>query len=143
METRQEVTRLEVRRPSRAPAQSGLRALGFVSVPGWFTVAAARKVAQAKNVPFVVVEEAKGRFGAVSVTELAGAPDAHLVSRWVRRSPVEASPQMRRQEALAVMEAAGTQWLPVRMATVLLGVVTRQSLLSQDDGFADDGLAAA
>lgn len=116
------------RKNASARAAKGLSSLGFVTVPPWFTVDAARKVAQAKRAPFVVVQEAGGGFGAVSAAELECAPSGHLVSRWVRRSPVEVSPQARQHEALALMDAAGTNWLPVRAATVLMGLVTRQSL---------------
>jgi CBS domain-containing protein len=117
---------------SECDVVTGLCALSFVGVPPWFTVAAALKVAAAKNVPFVVVEEGAGRVGAVSTAELQAAPPTQLVSRWVRRTPVEVSPQARRHEALALMEAAGTNWLPVRAANVLMGLVTRQSLSANE-----------
>ncbi len=127
-----DMRRIETHTPARTNsgvrAAKGLSSLGFVSVPAWFTVGAARKVAEAKKAPFVVVQEAAGGFGAVSAAELECAPAGHLVSRWVRRSPVEVSPQARQHEALALMDAAGTNWLPVRAATVLMGLVTRQSL---------------
>lgn len=140
METRTEWTPRQTQAKAGCDLVSGLCALPFVSVPPWFTVAAARKVAAAKNVSFVVVAEGAGRVGAVSITELEAAPGGQLVSRWVRRTPVEVSPQARRHEALALMEAAGTAWLPVRAANVLMGLVTRQSLAA---GAAEPMAAAA
>lgn len=127
METQRE-QRLEPRKIGNLPEAKGLNSLGFVNVPPWFTVGAARKIASAKQVPFVVVQESGGGLGAVSIAELECAPAGHLVSRWVRRSPAEVSPQARQHEALALMDATGSNWLPVRLANVLMGLVTRQSL---------------
>ena len=133
METRREY-QIQTRTTSPKSEAKSLSSLGFVNVPPWFTVGAARKIANAKGAPFVVVQEGGGGFGAVSAAELEGAPAGHLVSRWVRRSPAEVSPQARPHEALALMDATGTNWLPVRLANLLMGLVTRQSLAQPAQG---------
>ncbi|MCG5052928.1 MAG: hypothetical protein KA712_08205 [Myxococcales bacterium] len=129
METRESRTK-QTHTQRRGPAKrvANLCSASFVQVPPWFTVAAARKVAQAKRVDHVLVEQTGGQVGLVALDALEGAPGHHMVSRWATPTRAEVSPQASRAEAATLMEVTGSHWLPVRLGAVLVGVITRSCL---------------
>lgn len=55
----------------------------FVRVPAWFAVSAAIKVAEAKNVSAVLIEEPRKKVVA-RVQDLRSARPTELLARWVR-----------------------------------------------------------
>lgn len=129
METRESRTK-QTHTQRRGPTKrvANLCSASFVQVPPWFTVAAARKVAQAKRVDHVLIEQTGGHVGLAAVGTLEGAPGHHMVSRWATPAGTEVSPQASRSEAATLMELTGSHWLPVRLGAVLVGVVTRACL---------------
>src|SRR5688572_17577544 len=55
-------------------------------VPGWFTVAQARRVAELKGVAHVLVDDKSGASGTAAVATLAAAPAGDLLARWTART---------------------------------------------------------
>jgi Mg/Co/Ni transporter MgtE len=89
-------------------------------LPGWFTVAQARRVAQLKRVSHVLVEDRGQISGSVSTTVLGHAPDADALARWSYRTSAHVAPDATVAAAGLLLHEQGASCLPVVTAGGLL-----------------------
>jgi CBS domain-containing protein len=133
------ITKLDVSRrrataasPAPRPVAACMRAT-IARVPGWFTVAQARRVAQLKKVDCLLVDDKAGVSGAASVATLALAPAGDLVARWMVRTSVSVDAGATTAEAAAHLHAAGSACLPVTAGGMLVGTISLADLLFDRD----------
>jgi Mg/Co/Ni transporter MgtE len=108
-------------------------------VPGWFTVAQSRRVAELKGVAHVLVDDKSGASGTASLATLAGAPPTDLVARWTVRTTASVHADTTLDEAEALLRAEGAACLPVTTGGMLVGTISLQDL----EFDADDDLPRA
>jgi|tagenome__1003787_1003787.scaffolds.fasta_scaffold20896029_2 Mg/Co/Ni transporter MgtE len=115
---------------------SGVETVGSVAshvvvkVPSWFTVGAALRVARLKGTQHLLVLDRQKVVGSVGVAVLAAASPHQPVERVMTRSAVVVRPETLVDEAWRLMACHGLHCLPVASGVVLLGVVTRDDLLT-------------
>jgi hypothetical protein len=93
-------------------------------VPGWFTVAQARRVAELKGVTHVLIDDKSGASGTASVATLARAPGTDLVARWTVRTAASVDAETSLDVAEALLRAEGAACLPVTTGGMLVGTVS-------------------
>ena len=141
------VTSVSQLRPRRVPVpvsdnQSLIRVADVactevVRVPGWFTVAQARRVAELKRVSHVLVEDRGQVSGAISALTLAHAPANDTVARWMNRNDAHVSPEASIAAAELLLRTQGISCLPVVTGGLLVGTVTLHDLPEIDDDFGE------
>ena len=95
-------------------------------VPGWFTVAQARRVAELKRVSARAGRGPRSGAGAVSAAVLAQAPATDMVARWTNRTDAHVSPDAAVATAEQLLRAQGASCLPVVTAGgLLVGTISR------------------
>jgi Mg/Co/Ni transporter MgtE len=125
-------TSLEPRAP-RGPASDPIgHGATAVKVPSWFTAGAALRVAQLKQVEYLLVLDRGAVVGTVGARALASAPAGDPVARSMNASPATVTPETSRREAWRLMACLGLDCLPVTSGMLLVGVVTRAALEDQD-----------
>ncbi len=92
-------------------------------VPGWFTVAQARRVAELKGVGHLLVGDKSGAGGTASLAALATAPGGDLVARWTVRTTASVDAAASLEVARAVLRAEGAACLPVTAGGMLVGMI--------------------
>jgi hypothetical protein len=97
-------------------------------VPGWFTVAQARRVAELKGVDHVLVDDKSGASGTASLATLAAAPAADLVARWTVRTTASVNADTSLDLAGARLRAEGAACLPVTTGGMLVGTISLTDL---------------
>ena len=107
-------------------------------VPGWFTVAQARRVAELKGVAHVLVDDKSGASGTASVATLASAPAADLVARWTVRTAASVDAETSLEVADALLHAEGAACLPVTTGGMLVGTISAADLKFGCDDCDDD-----
>lgn len=97
-------------------------------VPGWFTVAQARRVAELKGVAHVLVDDKSGASGTASLATLAEAPPSDLVARWTVRTTASVNADTGLDVAGALLRAEGAACLPVTTGGLLVGTISLADL---------------
>jgi CBS domain-containing protein len=106
-----------------------------VRLPGWFTVAQARRVAILKRVSHVLVEDRGQVAGAVSATVLEHAPAGDALARWCYRSSAQVAPEATVTAAEQLLHAQGASCLPVVTAGgLLVGTISVHDIALAVDG---------
>lgn len=131
-------TMRRVRVPAAAPVVSGRRVADFLKsaiarVPGWFTVAQARRVAELKGVDHLLVDDKQGLTGTAALSTLAVAPPTDLVARWATRSATTVAPTLSIEEAEQQLRAGGSACLPVVSGGMLIGTISLNDLVMADE----------
>jgi hypothetical protein len=118
---------------TRAPA-SDLRRVGdcmnavIARVPGWFTVAQARRVAELKGVAHILVDDKSGASGTAAVATLAAAPAGDLLARWTARTAASVDADASLEAAEGLLRAEGAACLPVTAGGMLVGTISLADL---------------
>jgi CBS domain-containing protein len=109
-------------------------------VPGWFTVAQARRVAELKGVAHVLVDDKSGASGTAAVATLAAAPAGDLLARWTARTAASLDADASLEVAEALLRAEGAACLPVTAGGMLVGTISLADIALDSD---DDDLPNA
>lgn len=127
-ETERQWFRTATAEPAHAaqPRVADLMTNGFVKVPSWFTVAAARQVARLKKVDYVLVVEREAVVGLVTGAHLAAAAPTELLARCMSPCTSWLAPENSVDDAWQLMIAQDLACVPVASGAVLMGVITRQ-----------------
>jgi Mg/Co/Ni transporter MgtE len=115
-----------------------------VRLPGWFTVAQARRVAELKRVSHVLVDDRGQVSGAVSATVLGHAPDGDALARWSHRSRAQVTPETSVAAAERLLREQGASCLPVVTAGgLLVGTISVHDMALASEGADHDSVRAA
>jgi hypothetical protein len=118
------------------PAQQGsvgaCASTSLVKVPAWFTAGAALRVAQLKGVAHLLLEDRGAVVGTASARVLRNAPAGEPLARWMSPMKLSISAETSRAEAAQLMDCLGVECLPVSSGVLLVGMVTREDLTSDD-----------
>jgi CBS domain-containing protein len=125
--------------PPQAALPSGDRRVGdcmnavIARVPGWFSVAQARRVAELKGVEHVLVDDKSGASGAASLAALKLAPAGDLLARWTMRSSASVDADSSLEVAEALLRAERAACLPVTAGGLLVGTISLADLAVGSD----------
>ena len=117
------------------PAQATLvaaRAGVAIKIPSWFTCGAALRVAQLKGVEYLLVVDRGVVMGTVSRRALAAAPAHQPLARAVIASTSTVAVDASLAQARALLDALDLDCLPVTSGPLLVGVITREDLVEED-----------
>jgi predicted transcriptional regulator len=99
-----------------------------IKVPAWFTIGAALRVAQCKDVEHLLVVDRGAVVGTAAVRAMQGAPAGDPVARWMSRVSVTLPVETPRIEASRLMTSLDVECLPVASGPLLVGLITRDDL---------------
>jgi Mg/Co/Ni transporter MgtE len=100
-----------------------------VKVPGWFTVAAARKIASLKGTRYLLVVDRRTIIGVVEVRDIERVPANAPVARYATFTEATVAADATPERAWWLMVAEDVDCLPVVRGPVLVGIITRDALM--------------